>query len=242
MHVGKGQKIELSLEIPRWSDAGHNNVQIGQISLPLVVFLLLLSSSGCKPSGPGGECAGGESFGRWRPLIRWRMSRSKSAGDFVQASWILEDGQSLDGLQVTPELREKMTRADVLITGGAAEPWAVEGYDDPSRADHIVRLDLTPMRNSSPMHGSCGSIRYRSRILRSDRQKLTVQLPSQADLFAKNAKNFSDRIDEFMHEFDSADPGDHGDQSPGVVARFFGVGFSIEIGGSYAGERLAAAD
>jgi ABC-type Zn uptake system ZnuABC Zn-binding protein ZnuA len=124
-------------------------------------------------------------------------------GEYVDASWVLEDGQSPD-LQVTAKLREQMTRAAVVIAGGAGEPWAVEGFDDPDRARHLVRLDLTDDAKLIPearqlwldpiiVRQSCETIA----------DKLTVQLPAQKNLFEKNAADFEHGIDDLMREFHS---------------------------------------
>jgi ABC-type Zn uptake system ZnuABC Zn-binding protein ZnuA len=125
-------------------------------------------------------------------------------GDSVDVSWVLEDGQSPDDVQATPQLAERLTRAQLVIAGGAGEPWAVEGFDDPERARHIVRLDLAPDAQLIPdarqlwldpiiVRQSCDAIA----------EKLTVELPAQNNLFVKNAQSFENRIDDLMREFDS---------------------------------------
>ena len=65
-------------------------------------------------------------------------------GNSAQVEWIVERGQSLNSVEVTPDLRGRLNLADLVVTGGANEPWAVEGFDQPYRAPHILRLDLLP--------------------------------------------------------------------------------------------------
>jgi ABC-type Zn uptake system ZnuABC Zn-binding protein ZnuA len=125
-------------------------------------------------------------------------------GDSVDVSWVLEDGQSIDDVQMTPELHERLTRADVLIAAGAGEPWAMGGFDDPDRAKHIIRLDLAP---DAQLLADARQLWLDPIIVRQScdaiAQKLTVQLPVQENLFEKNAKDFEQRIDDFRREFDA---------------------------------------
>lgn len=177
--------------------------QFGWILPSIVAVSLFLSINGCKPPVPAANVPTEKASVVATAYPLADVAR-EIGGDFVQASWILEDGQSPDALQITPKLEERLTRADLLITCGASEPWAVEGYDDPGRAQHIVRLDLTSEAQFIPnarqlwldpviVRQSCDQIA----------QKLTVQIPSQVNLFKRNAEKYSGRIDDLMREFAS---------------------------------------
>src|SRR5436190_3014284 len=51
-------------------------------------------------------------------------------GDDVKASWIIESGESVVGLNPTAEARSRLRTAQILIAGGVTEPWAVAGAAD----------------------------------------------------------------------------------------------------------------
>ena len=62
-------------------------------------------------------------------------------GPYVNVSWILESGQSVSGLQSSPELRNRLRDADLVLAGGATEPWAVEASSNVYQFKRIIRLD-----------------------------------------------------------------------------------------------------
>src|SRR3954447_14058057 len=47
-------------------------------------------------------------------------------GDRVNVEWLLESGQPLDNIEVTPERRNKFRTADFVVTRGSVEPWMLE--------------------------------------------------------------------------------------------------------------------
>ncbi|MGH7177552.1 MAG: metal ABC transporter substrate-binding protein [Tepidisphaeraceae bacterium] len=62
-------------------------------------------------------------------------------GKYAVVDWVVESGQSLTGMQGTPELRDRLRRADFLVAGGITEPWVVEGSGDPTGVGNLVRMD-----------------------------------------------------------------------------------------------------
>src|SRR5690349_16523737 len=67
---------------------------------------------------------------------------SQVGGDALQCDWIIEQGQSLDAADPTPEVRAKIRQGEMILTSGFGEEWAVQGFDDPMRARSILRLDI----------------------------------------------------------------------------------------------------
>ncbi len=104
---------------------------VWRIVLILAAILLLLIVPGCKRPNPAADVPEKVSvLGTVYPLAD--VAR-QIGGDSVDISWVLEDGQANEDVRVTPELHERLTRADLIIAAGSGEPWAVGGFDDPDR-------------------------------------------------------------------------------------------------------------
>jgi len=68
----------------------------------------------------------------------------------VRVEWIVEGGQSLESIEVTDDMRNRLRTADLLISGGGSnEAWACEGFGDALGAQRIIRLDLLETAGSS---------------------------------------------------------------------------------------------
>src|SRR5450432_1556339 len=63
-------------------------------------------------------------------------------GEYVNVFWVVENGQSLAGVQPSSDLRSKLSNADFVVSGGISEPWATSGFSDPLQRQRIIRLDL----------------------------------------------------------------------------------------------------
>jgi ABC-type Zn uptake system ZnuABC Zn-binding protein ZnuA len=74
-------------------------------------------------------------------------------GPFVEDSWIVESGQSLTGVQSTPDLRARMGSAQLILSNGVADAWASEALSNPSERQRIVRLDLLASAKQVPVVG-----------------------------------------------------------------------------------------
>jgi ABC-type Zn uptake system ZnuABC Zn-binding protein ZnuA len=73
------------------------------------------------------------------------------AGDRVDAQWWIEAGQSLDDLQQTPERRNQVRNADIVVSRGVLDPWTLDGLTNEYNARRIIRLDqLLSARDLDP--------------------------------------------------------------------------------------------
>jgi zinc transport system substrate-binding protein len=64
-------------------------------------------------------------------------------GSLAEVHWVVESGQSVSGVSAA-EVRNRLRSADLILTGGATEPWATLGTDDPLRQSLLLRLDTLP--------------------------------------------------------------------------------------------------
>jgi ABC-type Zn uptake system ZnuABC Zn-binding protein ZnuA len=125
-------------------------------------------------------------------------------GPLATYDWIVEQGQSLDGIDPTSQALDKIHGADFVLTSGAGEEWAVAGFDDPRRTNSIVRLD---MLDSGKADAGCRQLWLDPQVAREFAKELaervTVRRPSQEKTLRANAEKFSREIDSLMRELEA---------------------------------------
>src|SRR5438067_13318639 len=121
----------------------------------------------------------------------------------VHVEWLMESGQSLEALEITPELKNRLRSADLVVAGGINEPWAVAGFDDSNRGQHILRLDLLETARQSP--GASAQLWLDPMIAREFTNALAERLgtlqPSEQATFRRNADALLVQIDSALAEF-----------------------------------------
>src|SRR5205814_1630496 len=90
--------------------------------------------------------------------------------------------------------------ADMVITGGGVEEgWAVEGFDQPYRAGHILRLDLLPAAKES---GGNTRVWLDPDVMKAGApglaQRLATLRPREEDQFRRNAAAFDAELDALL--------------------------------------------
>jgi len=161
----------------------------------------------------------------------------------VQTEWLIEQGQSLEELNPTPELRSRIARADLVITNGSGEEWAAAGFDDAMRANSIVRLDVLDAARTNPGARQLWLdpvvIREAASLIA---QRLAAKRPERGAFFRENSARFAADVDALMSEFDARIAGIKGKAarafrsifaSPAATAAHrgaAGVGFGTAVG------------
>jgi ABC-type Zn uptake system ZnuABC Zn-binding protein ZnuA len=112
-------------------------------------------------------------------------------GPSVSASWVIETGQSVAGMQSTPQLRNRLRTCNLVLSGGSTEPWAVEGFDDPFQAPRVLRLDLLQSARDAPS----GALLWLDPLVIEDfvrelKVKLAVARPRLEPYFAQQRDQF----------------------------------------------------
>ena len=81
-------------------------------------------------------------------------------GKYAEVEWVIEGGRSLEGFEPSREMRERIGRAELVVAGGADEPWAVAEAPSGLAAQRMLRLDTLQLpapsaaRSSSAGDGS----------------------------------------------------------------------------------------
>lgn len=65
-------------------------------------------------------------------------------GDQVKVSWIVDGGDRLERFAPTPSQLDDLRVANLVLTGGITEPWAIEGYDNALASRRVLRIDAIP--------------------------------------------------------------------------------------------------
>jgi ABC-type Zn uptake system ZnuABC Zn-binding protein ZnuA len=123
-------------------------------------------------------------------------------GPFVEESWIVESGQSLKGVQATPDLRARLGSAQLVISNGVDDGWASETLASLSQRQRVVRLDLLASTKQMPVVGMlwldpilvkelARELSGRLLMTHSDREKY----------FRERADQFAAQLDSVMNEY-----------------------------------------
>ncbi|HWP40983.1 MAG TPA: metal ABC transporter substrate-binding protein [Tepidisphaeraceae bacterium] len=112
-------------------------------------------------------------------------------GTHVSVWWVIETGQSIAGMQSTPQLRNRLRTCNLVLSGGSTEPWAVEGFDDPFQAPRVLRLDLLQAARDAP----AGALLWLDPLIIEDfarelKVKLAVARPALEPYFAQQRDQF----------------------------------------------------
>jgi zinc transport system substrate-binding protein len=125
-------------------------------------------------------------------------------GPYVTASWIVETGQSLQGVQGDSEARNRLRSSDLIVTGGASEPWASEGYSDPIKAQRIIRLDTLPCNHDKAQVG----LLWLDPVVMQDfsrelSARLTVLRPKHAAILRDRAADYVAQLQAVIDEYEA---------------------------------------
>src|SRR5262245_48186905 len=127
----------------------------------------------------------------------------RGGGDPVHVDWLIESGQQSDSYEPDTEAKNRIRTADLVITGGFNEPWAVEGFDDPSRGRRVIRLDL--LQTARESHGAVAQLWLDPLIVRESVGVLADRLrslrPSGESVFLRNAKDMTSKIDAMLADY-----------------------------------------
>lgn len=123
-------------------------------------------------------------------------------GPNVACDWIAEQTQRLDLTDPTDQTLAKIRGAELILTGGAGEDWAVDGFDDPNRARLIVRLDLL---DSGKSDVGCRQLWLDPAVAKEFANvvadRLAIQRPQQAQVLHASAARFGGDVDHLMGGF-----------------------------------------
>ena len=100
----------------------------------------LLPACEQRPDGPAAGPAKVQVFATTLPLAD--LAR-RVGGEDVDVAWGAEAGRPVSPVRPPADRAALVTTADLVITGGDA-PWAFAGFDDPLRANRILRIDTLP--------------------------------------------------------------------------------------------------
>jgi zinc transport system substrate-binding protein len=127
---------------------------------------------------------------------------SEVGGAEVETQWLVEQGQSLETLAPNDEIMQRIRRADLVIANGAAEEWAVSGFDDAVHANSVIRLDN--LKSAASAEGARQlwldpAVARELAVVIAER--LSLKRPAQSAVFRQNAERFSKDVESITQEF-----------------------------------------
>jgi ABC-type Zn uptake system ZnuABC Zn-binding protein ZnuA len=116
-------------------------------------------------------------------------------GERVDVEWLVESGQQLDNIDVTPERRNKLRTADLVLTRGAVEPWMLEGSGNAYRNHRIVRADeMISSRDGDPNQYMWLDPQVGMELTDEIAERLSALEPRSESYFKGNAENLKKQI------------------------------------------------
>jgi len=124
-------------------------------------------------------------------------------GDRVHVEWLLESGQPIDSFEPDESQKNRLGTADLVVSGGFDEPWAIEGFDDPTHGARVIRLDLLQTARTSP--NAVAQLWLDPLIVRESAQTMADRLralrPGGDAVFQRNANTFTTQIDSMLMDY-----------------------------------------
>lgn len=127
----------------------------------------------------------------------------RQIGDsYVRVSWVIESGQSLQGMQTDLDLRNRLRNADLVLASGVDESWATEGFDDPVQRKRVIRLDLLPSTRDQVPAGLLWLDPVVARELCVELGNRLKQLrPAQESFFNGRTASYISQLDGLIQEY-----------------------------------------
>jgi zinc transport system substrate-binding protein len=125
-------------------------------------------------------------------------------GSYVDVSWVIESGQSLDGSGIDPELRNTLRNANLIVLNGVTEPWADEGARNPYAHERMLRLDnLEAAAKSGSRPGAY--LWLDPAVMRNAAielgERILIQRPEYQKQVRAQAQAFAQKLDELTDEY-----------------------------------------
>jgi ABC-type Zn uptake system ZnuABC Zn-binding protein ZnuA len=170
-------------------------------------WFLLICIGGLLYAAPGGGCDR-QAASNAAPPERFHVFTSVYAladvvrqigGERVDVEWIVESGQPLQNIEVTPERRNKFRNADFVVTRGSVEPWMLEGTGDAYRDRRLIRIDgLISSRDADPSLYLWLDPQVAIELADQVAQRLSTLEPRSEIYFRGNADQFKKQVAELI--------------------------------------------
>jgi zinc transport system substrate-binding protein len=122
-------------------------------------------------------------------------------GDRVRVEWFVENGQSLNELSETPERRQQLRTAELIVTRGAPDPWTLEGAGDAYQDRRLIRLDaLASTRDADPSQYLWLDPRTALEVADELTTRLSALRPKSENYFKGNASRFRQKVAELTEQ------------------------------------------
>ena len=186
----KSGEIDARYENPRLKEGAWPSMRGGVVAC--VLALACLSSSCNRHPAPAPVA---EPIHVITPVYIIADVVRQIGGDRVDAQWWIETGQSLDDLQQTPERRNQVRNADIVVSRGLVDPWTLEGMTNEFDSRRIIRLDK--LASSSAADPRLYMWLDPSVVLELTDEltaRMAAQDPRNEKMFRKNAAAFRARV------------------------------------------------
>ena len=122
-------------------------------------------------------------------------------GDRVKVEWLIEAGQPPDELEETPDRRQKVRNANLVVTRGQFDSWTLEGTGNAYQDRRILRIDTLPASGEQDnTHFLWIDPRVALELANELSMRLTTLEPESGNYFSANARAFSQEVANLMEK------------------------------------------
>ncbi|MEO6436189.1 MAG: zinc ABC transporter substrate-binding protein [Tepidisphaeraceae bacterium] len=122
-------------------------------------------------------------------------------GERVSAEWLIESGQPIDELEETPERRQKLRSANLIVTRGQVDPWTLAGHTNEYTERRIIRIDKLPAAaEADNTHYLWVDPRVAIDLADELAMRLGTIEPRSETYFKANAADFSRQVANLMEQ------------------------------------------
>jgi zinc transport system substrate-binding protein len=168
----------------------------------LVGLLLVLTGSACDDASRRSPKTPPEKISVVATVYPLAEIARQVGGQYVSVDWLSEAGQALDIPEPSADVVGRMRLADFVIN--SSEPWAIQGFDDPLRAQSNVRMDDLPSAKEpdAPVRGALWLDPAAARELAGALYaRFSAKRPSREPYFVQRRDAFVKEVSRATEEF-----------------------------------------
>jgi ABC-type Zn uptake system ZnuABC Zn-binding protein ZnuA len=165
------------------------------------IILLLSTLAGCNRGSSAPKTAPARKIGVFATVYPLAEMARRVAGEGADVQWLCESGQRPEDVEGNPALKQQANRADLVITSGPWDAWALAEVSDEARNERVVEPGRTQAgRTADPKAYPWLDPIVVREMTEAARIRLTVVDASRDAEYRNNAAAYTAEVDSVHHE------------------------------------------